>query len=201
MKKNLFITFEGIEGSGKSTQSRKLQEFFLENKIDAILTREPGGCEISEEIRKILLAEKFENIQVLSEILLNFTARLEHVEQVIKPALIQGKVVICDRFFDSTYAYQGSAQGVDYEVINQIQKITLGDFQPDITFLIDVDVEQAFERIKTRSDNNRYEKLGLEFHQKVRSGFLKLIDKNKRIKKIDGLQDPKQVLLDIIKYL
>ena len=201
MKKNLFITFEGIEGSGKSTQSRKLQEFFLENKIDAILTREPGGCEISEEIRKILLAEKFGNIQVLSEILLNFTARLEHVEQVIKPALIQGKVVICDRFFDSTYAYQGSAQGVDYEVINQIQKITLGDFQPDITFLIDVDVEQAFERIKTRSDNNRYEKLGLEFHQKVRSGFLKLIDKNKRIKKIDGLQDQKQVLLDIIKYL
>ena len=201
MKKNLFITFEGIEGSGKSTQSRKLQEFFLENKIDAILTREPGGCEISEEIRKILLAEKFGNMQVLSEILLNFTARLEHVEQVIKPALMQGKVVICDRFFDSTYAYQGSARGVDFAIIQAIQKITLGDFQPDITFLIDVEVEQAFERIKTRSDNNRYEKLGLEFHQKVRSGFLKLIDKNKRIKKIDGLQDPKQVLLDIIKYL
>jgi dTMP kinase len=201
MKKNLFITFEGIEGSGKSTQSRKLQEFFLENKIDAILTREPGGCEISEEIRKILLAEKFGNMQVLSEILLNFTARLEHVEQVIKPALMQGKVVICDRFFDSTYAYQGSAQGVDLAIIQAIQKITLGDFQPDITFLIDVEVEQAFERIKLRSDNNRYEKLGLEFHQKVRSGFLKLIDKNKRIKKIDGLQDPKQVLLDIIKYL
>jgi dTMP kinase len=201
MKKNLFITFEGIEGSGKSTQSRKLQEFFLENKINAILTREPGGCEISEEIRKILLAEKFGNMQVLSEILLNFTARLEHVEQVIKPALMQGKVVICDRFFDSTYAYQGSAQGVDLAIIQAIQKITLGDFQPDITFLIDVEVEQAFERIKSRSDNNRYEKLGLEFHQKVRSGFLKLIDKNKRIKKIDGLQDPKQVLLDIIKYL
>jgi dTMP kinase len=201
MKKNLFITFEGIEGSGKSTQSRKLQEFFLENKIDAILTREPGGCEISEEIRKILLAEKFGNMQVLSEILLNFTARLEHVEQVIKPALMQGKVVICDRFFDSTYAYQGSAQGVDLAIIQAIQKITLGDFQPDITFLIDVEVEQAFERIRLRSDNNRYEKLGLEFHQKVRSGFLKLIDKNKRIKKIDGLQDPKQVLLDIIKYL
>ena len=201
MKKNLFITFEGIEGSGKSTQSRKLQEFFLENKIDAILTREPGGCEISEEIRKILLAEKFGNMQILSEILLNFTARLEHVEQVIKPALMQGKVVICDRFFDSTYAYQGSARGVDFAIIQAIQKITLGDFQPDITFLIDVEVEQAFERIKTRSDNNRYEKLGLEFHQKVRSGFLKLIDKNKRIKKIDGLQDPKQVLLDIIKYL
>ena len=201
MKKNLFITFEGIEGSGKSTQSRKLQEFFLENKINAILTREPGGCEISEEIRKILLAEKFGNMQVLSEILLNFTARLEHVEQVIKPALMQGKVVICDRFFDSTYEYQGSAQGVDFAIIQSIQKITLGDFQPDITFLIDVEVEQAFERIKSRSDNNRYEKLGLEFHQKVRSGFLKLIDKNKRIKKIDGLQDPKQVLLDIVKYL
>jgi dTMP kinase len=140
-------------------------------------------------------------MQALSEILLNFAARLEHVEQVIKPALSQGKVVICDRFFDSTYAYQGSAQGVDLAIIQAIQKITLGDFQPDITFLIDVEVEQAFERIRLRSDNNRYEKLGLEFHQKVRSGFLKLIDKNKRIKKIDGLQDPKQVLLDIIKYL
>jgi dTMP kinase len=201
MKKNLFITFEGIEGSGKSTQSRKLQEFFLENKINAILTREPGGCEISEEIRKILLAEKFGNMQVLSEILLNFTARLEHVEQVIKPALMQGNVVICDRFFDSTYAYQGSAQGVDFAIIQAIQKITLGDFQPDITFLIDVEVEQAFERIRLRSDNNRYEKLGLEFHQKVRSGFLKLADKNQRIKKIDGSQNIEQILLEIIKYL
>ena len=105
MKKNLFITFEGIEGSGKSTQSKKLQEFFLQNKIESILTREPGGCEIAEQIRKILLDEKFNNMQTVTEILLNFSARLEHVEQVIKPALKQGKVVICDRFFDSTYAY------------------------------------------------------------------------------------------------
>jgi len=201
MKKNLFITFEGIEGSGKSTQSKKLQEFFLQNKIDAILTREPGGCEISEQIRKILLAEEFNNMQALTEILLNFSARLEHVEQVIKPALKSGKVVICDRFFDSTYAYQGSACGVDFAVIEQIQKITLKDFEPDITFLIDVDVKQAFARINSRIDNNRYEKLGLEFHQKVRSGFLKLADKNQRIKKIDGSQNIEQILLEIIKYL
>jgi dTMP kinase len=201
MKKNLFITFEGIEGSGKSTQSKKLQEFFLQKKIDAILTREPGGCEIAEQIRKILLAEKFNNMQALTEILLNFSARLEHVEQVIKPALKQGKVVICDRFFDSTYAYQGSACGVDFAVIEQIQKITLKDFEPDITFLIDVDVEQAFARINSRIDNNRYEKLGLEFHQKVRSGFLKLADKNQRIKKIDGSQNIEQILLEITKHL
>jgi dTMP kinase len=201
MKKNLFITFEGIEGSGKSTQSKKLQEFFLQNKIDAILTREPGGCEISEQIRKILLSENFNNMQALTEILLNFSARLEHVEQVIKPALKSGKVVICDRFFDSTYAYQGSACGVDFAVIEQIQKITLKDFEPDITFLIDVDVKQAFARINSRIDNNRYEKLGLEFHQKVRSGFLKLADKNQRIKKIDGSQNIEQILLEIIKYL
>jgi len=201
MKKNLFITFEGIEGSGKSTQSKKLQEFFLQNKIDAILTREPGGCEIAEQIRKILLAEEFNNMQALTEILLNFSARLEHVEQVIKPALKSGKVVICDRFFDSTYAYQGSACGVDFAVIEQIQKITLKNFEPDITFLIDVDVKQAFARINSRIDNNRYEKLGLEFHQKVRSGFLKLADKNQRIKKIDGSQNIEQILLEIIKYL
>jgi len=201
MKKNLFITFEGIEGSGKSTQSKKLQEFFLQNKIDAILTREPGGCQIAEQIRKILLAEEFNNMQALTEILLNFSARLEHVEQVIKPALKSGKVVICDRFFDSTYAYQGSACGVDFAVIEQIQKITLKNFEPDITFLIDVDVKQAFARINSRIDNNRYEKLGLEFHQKVRSGFLKLADKNQRIKKIDGSQNIEQILLEIIKYL
>jgi len=201
MKKNLFITFEGIEGSGKSTQSKKLQEFFLQNKIDAILTREPGGCEIAEQIRKILLAEEFNNMQALTEILLNFSARLEHVEQVIKPALKSGKVVICDRFFDSTYAYQGSACGVDFAVIEQVQKITLKDFEPDITFLIDVDVKHAFARINSRIDNNRYEKLGLEFHQKVRSGFLKLADKNQRIKKIDGSQNIEQILLEIIKYL
>jgi|APGre2960657423_1045063.scaffolds.fasta_scaffold01140_6 dTMP kinase len=201
MKKNLFITFEGIEGSGKSTQSKKLQEFFLQNKIESILTREPGGCEIAEQIRKILLDEKFNNMQAVTEILLNFSARLEHVEQVIKPALKQGKVVICDRFFDSTYAYQGSAHGVDFSVIEKIHKITLNDFEPDITFLIDVDVEQAFARINSRIDNNRYEKLGLEFHQKVRSGFLKLADKNQRIKKIDGSQNIEQILLEIIKHL
>jgi dTMP kinase len=201
MKKNLFITFEGIEGSGKSTQSRKLQEFFLKNNVDAILTREPGGCEISEEIRKILLTEKFSNMQILSEVLLNFTARLEHVEQIIKPSLNQGMVVICDRFFDSTYAYQGSAQGIDLAIIEAIQKITLKDFQPDITFLIDIEVSKAFERIQLRTDNNRYEKLGFNFHQKVRSGFLKLADKNKRIKIINGLQDPQQVLMDIINHL
>ena len=201
MKKNLFITFEGIEGSGKSTQSKKLQEFFLQKKIDTILTREPGGCEISEQIRKILLSENFNNMQALTEILLNFSSRLEHVEQVIKPALKEGKVVICDRFFDSTYAYQGSACGVDFAVIEQIQKITLKDFEPDITFLIDVDVEQAFARINSRIDNNRYEKLGLEFHQKVRSGFLKLADKNQRIKKIDGSQNIEQILLEITKHL
>jgi len=132
---------------------------------------------------------------------LNFSARLEHVEQVIKPALKQGKVVICDRFFDSTYAYQGSAHGVDFSVIEKIHKITLNDFEPDITFLIDVDVEQAFARINSRIDNNRYEKLGLEFHQKVRSGFLKLADKNQRIKKIDGSQNIEQILLEIIKHL
>ncbi len=200
MKKNLFITFEGIEGSGKSTLSRKLQEFFLKNKIDVVLTREPGGCEISEQIRKILLDEKFNNIQAMTEILLNFSARLEHVEQLIKPALKQGKMVICDRFFDSTYAYQGSAQGVDFSIIHAIQKITLNDFQPDLTFLIDIDVNQAFARINSRADNNRYEKLGLEFHQKVRSGFLKLADKNSRIKIIDGSQTIEQILLEITKH-
>ena len=201
MKKNLFITFEGIEGSGKSTQSKKLQEFFLQNKIESILTREPGGCEIAEQIRKILLDEKFNNMQAVTEILLNFSARLEHVEQVIKPALKQGKVVICDRFFDSTYAYQGNAFGLEENLIEEVKKMSIGDFAPDITFLIDVPVDIAFGRIQNRADNNRYEKLGLDFHQKVRDGFLYLAKKNRRINVIDGTKNPQEIFEKITQIL
>lgn len=196
-----FITFEGIEGSGKSTQSKKLHEFFLSQKIDSVLTREPGGTLASERIREILIDEKIPKLEAKTELFLNFAARLEHVEKLIKPALQQNKFVISDRFFDSTYAYQGNAFGLDYELIDTVKEMTIGDFAPSLTFLIDVPVEAAFARIVNRSDNNRYEKFGREFHQKVRDGFLSLAKKNHRIKVIDGTRDPEEVFLEITQIL
>lgn len=193
-----FISFEGIEGCGKSTQAKKLHEFFLAQKRDAILTREPGGTLAGEKIREILIDEKIEKLAAKTELFLNFAARLEHVEKLIKPALAAGKIIISDRFFDSTYAYQGSAFGVEKNLIDEVKKITLGDFVPDLTFLIDVPVEVAFARIEGRAGNNRYEKLGRDFHQKVRDGFLNLAAKNPRIKIIDGTKTVQEVFEQIL---
>jgi dTMP kinase len=196
-----FITFEGIEGSGKSTQVKKMHAFFLEKNIDAILTREPGGTFVGEKIREILIDEKIEKLEAKTELFLNFAARLEHVEKLIKPSLAQGKTVISDRFFDSTFAYQGNAFGLEETLIEDVKKMAISDFAPDITFLIDVPVEAAFARIQTRADNNRYEKLGFDFHQKVRDGFLQLAKKNRRIKVIDGTKNQQEVFVEIIQIL
>ncbi len=192
-----FITFEGIEGCGKSTQSKKLHEYFS----GSILTREPGGTKAGEKIREVLLDEKIEKLEAKTELFLNFSARLEHVEKLIKPALAANKIVISDRFFDSTYAYQGSAFGVDEKLIDEVRKMTIGDFAPDITFLIDLPVEAAFKRIEGRVGNNRYEKLGLDFHQKTRDGFLRLAKKNPRIKVIDGTQNVEEIFNQILNLI
>ena len=196
-----FITFEGIEGSGKSTQAKKLHEYFIAQNIASILTREPGGTPASESIRAILIDEKIAKLEAKTELFLNFAARLEHVEKLIKPQLQQNKIVISDRFFDSTYAYQGSAFGLDESLIDAVKKMAIQDFAPDITFLIDVPVETAFARIVNRSDNNRYEKLGFDFHQKVRDGFLQLAKKNPRIKVIDGTKILQEISAEIIQTL
>jgi len=196
-----FITFEGIEGSGKSTQSKKLYEFLLAAKLNIILTREPGGTKASEKIREILIDDEIEKLEAKTELFLNFAARLEHVEKLIKPALAENKIVISDRFFDSTFAYQGSAFGLDSKLIDEVKTMTIGDFAPDITFLIDVPVEHAFARIQNRESNNRYEKLGLDFHQKVRNGFLKLASENQRIVLIDGTKTPQEVFEKITQFL
>ena len=202
MNKNFqFISFEGIEGCGKSTQAKKLYEYFLSKQIDCLLTREPGGSLAGEKIRGILLDEEIDKLSAKSELLLNFAARIEHVEKIIKPALKSGKIVICDRFVDSTFAYQGSAMGIAFEEIEKIQKIAIGEFIPDITFLINVSVDEAFARISARGNNNRYEKLGNEFHQKVYEGFFELAKKNSRIKIVDGTQNQQQVFQKILNII
>lgn len=196
-----FISFEGIEGSGKSTQSKMLYQLLLAKNYDAILTREPGGVLAAEKIREILLDEKIAKLEAISEIFLNFAARNEHVSKLIKPSLAMGKKVISDRFFDSTIAYQGYGFGADLSVIDQAKKLTLGDFAPDITFLIDVPVEIAFSRIEGRSTNNRYEKLGLDFHQKTREGFLQIAKKNPRMIIIDGTKEVNKIAQEIALFL
>ncbi len=196
-----FITFEGVEGCGKSTQTKMLQQFLHEKNYDAIITREPGGAKASEAIRAILLDDNLPKLNAKSEILLNFAARIEHVEQLIKPALAAGKTVICDRFFDSTFAYQGFGFGVDLKLIEEVKKLAIGDFAPDITFLIDVPVDIAFARIEDRSTNNRYEKLGRDFHQRTRDGFLQIARENKRISVLDGTLPAKDLAVQIQKIL
>lgn len=177
-----------------------MHEFFLARKISTILTREPGGTKSGEKIREILFDEEIDKLSATSEVLLNFTARNQHVENLIKPALQENKIVISDRFFDSTYAYQGSAYGFDFELIDQVRKIAIGDFVPDITFLIDLPVELAFERIVDREGNNRYDRLSLDFHKKVREGFLLLAKKNPRIKVLDGTRNMEEIFTEITKF-
>jgi dTMP kinase len=200
MKK--FITFEGVEGSGKSTQTKKIYQHLLNKNIAAILTREPGGTKAAEEIRSVLVNGEVGKMDGICETLLNFAARRDHVEKLIKPALNEGKIVICDRFFDSTIAYQRFGQNVDLAIINNIQKAAIENFTPDITFLIDLDIEVSFERIKNRTDNNRYEKMNKDFHQKVRQGFLQIAKENpQRIVVIDGNQKEDDIFSEILKAL
>lgn len=196
-----FITFEGIEGCGKSTQTKILCNSLTQKNINAILTREPGGALASEAIREILLSEKWQKLEAKTEIFLNFAARIEHIEKLIKPALTEGKTVICDRFFDSTLAYQGYGFGADLVMIKEINKLAIGNFAPDITFLIDMPVDAAFARIKDRSSNNRYEKLGREFHQKTRDGFLEIAAQNPRVKVVDGSKTIEEISQIINSYL
>jgi len=196
-----FITFEGIEGSGKSTQSKMLHEFLLTKNYDAIITREPGGVAAAELIRGVLLDENIAKLEAKSEIFLNFAARIEHVEKLIKPSIKAGKIVISDRFFDSTFAYQGFGFGANLVLIEKVKNLAIDDFAPDITFLIDVPVELAFARIEGRSTNNRYEKFGKDFHQKTREGFLQMAQKNSRIIVIDGTKNIAEIAEAIKNHL
>lgn len=166
-----FITFEGGEGCGKSTQIKLLAEYLRGQGEDVVLTREPGGSDGAEKIRELLLSER-KNFSPKNEVLLNFAARLDHIERVINPAIAAGKTVLSDRFYDSTFVYQGIAQGVDWEFIEQVRNITIGDFAPDLTFVLDVEPEKALARAVARGDANHFEAMGLEFHRKIRDGFL-----------------------------
>lgn len=184
--KRIFITFEGIEGCGKSTQSLLLKEFLEESGVPVMHTREPGGPKISEEIRKILLSN--DNVEMVpeTEMLLYMASRSQHTAEWILPALDEGKLVISDRYYDSTLAYQGAARKLDRTIIDVITKFATYNLVPDLTILIDLPAEKGLSRIH-KDDADRLESESMDFHRKVRNGFLDLAKSEKeRYLIVDG---------------
>lgn len=179
MKRGLFITFEGGEGTGKSTQIGLLARKLEGLGRGIVTTREPGGTPEAEKIRELLVHRKGGNWTPMAECLLLFSARVMHVEGLIKPALAEGKVVICDRFADSTRAYQGYGHGLPLETIEGINGLTLDDFAPDMTFIMDLPVDVGLSRAGKRLDaeqsgEDRFERLGHQFHERMRRGYLEI---------------------------
>ena len=185
-----FITFEGIDGSGKSTQTKLLAARLQDEGYDIILTREPGGSEGAEEIRDLVLQGATDRWSAETEILLFTAARRDHIERTILPALIQGKIVICDRFADSTRMYQGISRGDLRALVDQLHCLMI-PYDPDITILIDMDPEIGLKRAKTRATaEERFEDFGLDLQQRMRSGFLELAREfETRIAVVDGNRD------------
>ena len=178
--KSLFVTFEGIEGSGKTYQSKKLFKSLIKKKIQVVLTREPGGSKSAEEIRKIILTGSKKKFTKNTDTLLYLAARNEHIVNKLKPEIFKKKNIICDRYIDSTLAYQVYGKGVNEKFVENIHKEILGNVNPDFTFVLTVNIKKAFERIKKRKVKNRYDKFSLNFYKKVQNAFIKIAQKNKR---------------------
>lgn len=196
----MFITFEGIEGSGKSTQIQMLKEFFEKKSLKAFFTKEPGSSEIGKEIRSILL-NKENKIYPQTEIFLIFADRVQHVQEIIKPNLNEGKIVVSDRYYDSSVAYQGQREGISkieiYELIENLDLPT-----PDITFLLDLPANVGLKRAKNRASLDRFESEEISFHEGVRQNYLDLQEQNlNRIVKIDATQSPNEIFSNIIKKI
>lgn len=199
----MFITFEGIDFCGKSTQVELLRKFFIEKGKEVIVIREPGGTEISEKIRNILLDRKNSEMKIETEFLLFSSSRSQLVRQVIIPSLQQGMIVISDRFHDSSTAYQGYGRGLDVKQIEQINSFAIADVLPDITFLIDIPVEECLRRkaLKLQSELDRIEISSDNFYQKVRLGYLKIAEEQKRFFVINGklaIEEIHKIILDKI---
>ena len=179
-KKSLFVTFEGIEGSGKSYQSKKLYKKLQNMKLPVIYTREPGGSKESESIRKILLSGSKNKFNKNTDTLLYLASRSEHIEKTLEPAIKKNISIICDRFIDSMIAYQVYGDKIDKNLINVVHKNILRKIKPDLTFILKVNINKAMERIKKRKNNNRYDKLSKSYYNKVQNAFLKISRKNNR---------------------
>ena len=192
MQRGRFITFEGIDGCGKTTQLRMLAHWLRDRGTEVIETVEPGGTAIGQQIRKILLDPANADIQPRTELLLYFASRAQNVEQVIRPGLDSGRIVLCDRFTDSTLVYQGAGRGIDSQVVIDLDHIACRGLKPDLTFLIDIDLETSLARARRRnervgSSESRIDEESAAFHERVREGYL-VLAKNEpsRFVVIDG---------------
>ncbi|MDZ5762579.1 Thymidylate kinase [Candidatus Cyrtobacter comes] len=192
----MFITFEGCEGSGKTTQSSLLKDFLITEGMKCLLTKEPGGTKLAAKLREILLDDEVADPAV--EFLLFCAARRDHVNNLIIPALSSGAYVICDRFLDSSLVYQGYTKGLNIENMINLHKTYVTDLEPDLTFVLDIEPENAVERICSRSNANHYDKMPIKFHKAVREGFL-FISKmfRKRIVVLDAEVEKEILFLQI----
>lgn len=205
----MLITLEGIEGSGKTTQIHNIAEFLETEGYDCVITKEPGGTVIGEKIRSILLDPQNKGIHPMTELLLYAADRVQHIKELIGPMIENGKVVICDRFHDSTTVYQGFTRGLDVNLINQLNQLVLEGVKPDITFVLDLPaklgLERAWKQINngSRSDKEtRFENEKLSFHEKVREGYLSIAQSEpKRFFIVDAAAKPESVREAIISCL
>jgi dTMP kinase len=203
--RGLFISFEGIEGTGKTTQARILAGNLKGKGYEVVITEEPGGTYIGRQIREVLLDVKHKEMHHITELLLYNASRSQHINELILPAINEGKLVVTDRFSDSTTAYQGYGRGIDLNLIDSLDRITTGNLRPDITFLLDIDVETGLRRNRGANKVDRMELENINFHQRVRSGFLELAGKEpERIKVIDasgGMEDISNKIIGLMNEL
>jgi len=193
-----FITIEGTEGVGKTTNIDFIQAWLLAQNIEFLATREPGGTPLAEQVRQLLLTPSDEKICDTAELLLMFAGRAQHLDQVIMPSLEAGKWVVCDRFTDATYAYQGAGRGMDSALIEHLEHLVQGVLRPDLTLILDIPVEIGLKRASDRSAPDRFEQEQVEFFERVRQGYLNTAAKDpQRYAVIDASQPLDGVQFDI----
>ncbi len=202
MKRGKFITLEGGEGVGKTTNLRFIQDFLQQQNIPVTVTREPGGTALAEKLRHTLLDTEGESISDTTELLLMFAARAQHIQHVIAPALAQGHWVLCDRFTDATYAYQGGGRGLSIATIAWLEQLVQGDLRPDLTLLLDAPIEIGMERAQKRGAFDRFEAEKLSFFTRVRNMYLsRATEQPDRIKVINAQQALVDVQHDILEVM
>lgn len=201
MKQGKFITIEGGEGGGKSTNIAFIRQYLERAGINVVQTREPGGTSLGEKIRGLLLDPENKSMADSTELLLMFAARAQHLEEVIKPQLAQGNWVLCDRFTDATYAYQGGGRGMSTGRIAALENWVQGDLRPDATLLLDLPVEVGMQRAGARGEFDRFEREKLEFFERVRSAYLGLARENPGRYQIIDAEPPLEIVQDSIKHV
>ena len=195
MMKGIFITFEGIEGSGKSTQLSMLNKWLTNHDYDVVATREPGGTKIGEKIRELLRSGSKDDVfSPRTELMLFEASRAQHMEEIVLPALNKGKIVLCDRFFDSTTVYQGVARAIDTDIVHILNDFSSFEKKPDLTIILDIDVDESMNRlIKRETSKDRIEQEDRKFFENVRNGYLNLAQNNERFFVIDGAGEQQKI--------